>query len=98
MLGAETPTGEFEVMDVCYAGLPEQSTSQAVTNGKGKEPETASENGTWVALVSGMELGGTEDADDLRADLLSEFLTGELAGETVSCIPVPYNLTCSCRY
>lgn len=82
VLGAETPSGEFEVMDVCWAGLPQQSS--AVPNGKGKAADTESAEGTWVALVSGMELGGTEDADDLKADLLSEYLTGELAGDSVS--------------
>ena len=30
--------------------------------------------------------GGTEDADDLKADLLSEYLTGELAGDSVSAL------------
>ena len=69
-------------MDVCWAGLPQQSS--AVPNGKGKAADTESSQGTWVALVSGMELGGTEDADDLKADLLSEYLTGELAGDSVS--------------
>ena len=73
-------------MDVCWAGLPQQSS--AVPNGKGKAADTESSQGTWVALVSGMELGGTEDADDLKADLLSEYLTGELAGDSVS----PYYL------
>ena len=68
-------------MDVCFAGIPPRAAEKS--NGKGKEPERA-EEGPWIALVSGMELGGNEDADDLRADLLAEYLTGELGADSVS--------------
>lgn len=63
---------QFEVLDVCFAGLP----AQAERPLKGKEES----EGQWVALASGLELGGREDADDVRVDLFSEWLTGELAG------------------
>ena len=84
VLGAETPTGEFEVVDVCFAGLPVQL-PRSVTAGKGKGVNgSASSGGSWVALASGLELGGNEQADDLKADLLAEWLTGELGDLEVS--------------
>ena len=71
-LGAETSTGDFEVLEVCYAGLPPQ---------KEQKPET--KEGEWVAIASGLELGGAADADDMRVTLLAEWLLGELGGDEV---------------
>jgi DNA polymerase delta subunit 2 len=72
-LGAETPSGEFEVVDLCFAGAPPQSA----------RPIKTEEEGSWVAIVSGLELGGNADLDDFRADLLAEYLSGELADTEV---------------
>ena len=71
VLGAETPNGEFEVVDMCFAGAPPQKSIKK-------------EEASWVAIVSGLDLGGNADLDDFKADLLAEYLTGELAGADVS--------------
>ncbi|KAK4703707.1 DNA polymerase delta subunit 2, partial [Phenoliferia sp. Uapishka_3] len=69
-LGAETSTGDFEVLEVCYAGLPPQ------------EPRDEEEgDGEWIAIVSGLEMGGGEVAEDMRVNMLAEWLTGELGGD-----------------
>jgi hypothetical protein len=51
VLGMETSSGDFEVIDLCFAGLPDIYTPQASTstNGKGKAK----------AADDGMELDGT---------------------------------------
>lgn len=66
---------QFQVIDVCFAGLPPQP----------ERPlrDKPSEEGKWIALASGLELGGKEDADDVRVDMLAEWLTGELAAQEV---------------
>lgn len=66
---------QFQVLDVCFAGLPEQPERPLKSK--------SSEEGQWIALVSGLELGGREDADDVRVDLLAEWLTGELGSQEV---------------
>ncbi len=70
-LGKETKEGDFEVYELLYAGLPEQPPRKA---------EAKSGEGEWVALLSGLALGGTE-ASELKGALLAEWLTGELGGE-----------------
>lgn len=72
-LGAETPEGDFEVLQVCYAGLPPQPEHKPVT-----------EQGEWVALTSGLEMGGAADAEDMRVTLLAEWLLGDLGLDEVS--------------
>ncbi|GAA6020218.1 hypothetical protein JCM10207_004376 [Rhodosporidiobolus poonsookiae] len=67
-LGAETASGDFEVFEYCYAGMPPQS------------PSTATGDGEWVALASGLEMGNASQVADVRAELLLEWLLGE-AGE-----------------
>jgi DNA polymerase delta subunit 2 len=36
VLGMETSSGDFEVIDLCFAGLPDLYTPSPPTNGKGK--------------------------------------------------------------
>lgn len=67
-LGAETASGDFEVFEMLHAGLPPQP------------PRPASAKGEWVALMSGLQLGGTVEAE-LKAAMLAEWLTGELGSE-----------------
>nr|WRH23603.1 DNA polymerase delta subunit 2 [Naematelia aurantialba] len=95
-LGMETTSGDFEVIDLCFAGLPDRYQSEAGpsngVNGKGKgkamngesEEAEATANGssehTWVALASGLSVGAQEAPADLKAQLLVEWLTGESGG------------------
>lgn len=58
-------SGTFVVEDVCFAGLPPQPPVQKLPEDK------------YVALVSGLSLGGHE-RDPLRVQLLVDFLTGSL--------------------
>lgn len=56
--------------ELLYAGLPPQP----------PKPADASGEGEWVALLSGLSLGGSEAAE-LRGAMLAEWLTGELGDE-----------------
>ncbi|ORY43933.1 DNA polymerase alpha/epsilon subunit B-domain-containing protein [Leucosporidium creatinivorum] len=79
-LGAETPSGDFEVLEFCFAGLPPQAdvkpVSSAQANGKGKE-----EDGEWVALLSGLEMGSGNAEQEARCMMLAEWLSGEVGGD-----------------
>ena len=72
-LGAETPSGDFNVVEFLFAGLPPQP--QRVV------PTSAEE---WVAIVSGLEMGAGSSEQDVHATLLTEWLLGEVGGDTVS--------------
>ncbi|KAJ1344969.1 hypothetical protein BSLG_000484 [Batrachochytrium salamandrivorans] len=66
LLGSENEDGEFQIIDVCYASFhPQPPLSIA-----------GQDEGSWIALVSGLSLGGSDEYD-IRYDLLSDFLTGE---------------------
>ncbi|BGP28569.1 DNA polymerase delta small subunit Cdc1 [Rhodotorula toruloides] len=65
-LGAEMASGDFEVFEYCFAGMPDQPPLNPTT------PE-----GEWVALASGMEMGTASEVADVRSELLSEWLLGE---------------------
>ncbi|KAG8953686.1 hypothetical protein FRC04_001890 [Tulasnella sp. 424] len=88
-LGMETPSGDFEVVDYCFAGLPPQSpfggSSKSDKMDVDEEPSSSS-SGEWVALVSGLEIGLTSgtaaDGEFLETSrqLLIEFLLGEAGG------------------
>ncbi|KAJ3044134.1 hypothetical protein HDV00_003238 [Rhizophlyctis rosea] len=67
-LGCETATGEFEVIDICYAAWePQASVSESQSQDDDK----------YVAFISGLNIGDNS-AFDLRLQLLVDFLTGEL--------------------
>lgn len=72
-LGAETASGDFEVFEYCFAGLPSQPAL-----------EPASPEGEWVAIASGLKMGSAGDAADLRTEMLVEFLLGEAGEEEAS--------------
>ena len=60
--------GVFQVAGVAFAGLPDQSPRPALREDK------------YVALVSGLALGA-EGGEALGAQLLVDYLSGNLGGE-----------------
>ncbi|KAJ3371704.1 hypothetical protein GGF31_002683 [Allomyces arbusculus] len=66
VLGSENAQGGFDVLDLCYAGLP--SLTSPVPEGN---------DGPWVGFVSGFRFGAA-DADLLAAQMLSDYVAGEL--------------------
>ncbi|GAA6014880.1 hypothetical protein JCM11491_002147 [Sporobolomyces phaffii] len=71
-LGAETSSGDFEVFEYLYAGMPDQPRAAATKSDDG---------GEWVALISGLEMGNSGEVGDLRSELLVEWLNGEIGDE-----------------
>lgn len=91
ILGKEVSTGAFEVIDICLPGMADQD--PLPTPGKKKEPthihlhniicikpnlyEIDVKQPKFVALLSGLNIG-SDDQLDMKTQLLSEFLSGEL--------------------
>lgn len=75
VLGAENQSGDFEVVDMSFAGMPPQP-------GTSKDAQMQEES--WLALASGLEFGTNEQAADYRAGLLAEWLIGESGSDEVS--------------
>ncbi|KAK0228301.1 DNA polymerase alpha/epsilon subunit B-domain-containing protein [Armillaria fumosa] len=69
-LGVETPNGEFEVVDLCYPGMPPQPAEDMM------ELDGADE---WIAVVSGLSIG-SPSSPDVSLQMLVEYLTGEEGG------------------
>lgn len=101
VLGTETRAGDFDVADVIFPGLPPpnagpstSSTAKVKTEaGVSSRGSGSAEPGSWVALVSGLEVGdGTGDDETgqdwtvnaLRGEMLAEWLRGEIGDEEVS--------------
>ncbi|WOO81490.1 DNA polymerase delta small subunit [Vanrija pseudolonga] len=93
-LGLETGNGDFEVVDLCFAGLPDLYRPETNGDVKGKakasdamdvDEDSHGTNGTakektWVACVSGLSIGAESTVPDLKAQLLVEWLMGEDGG------------------
>ncbi|KAL7422155.1 DNA polymerase delta small subunit Cdc1 [Cryptotrichosporon argae] len=86
-LGLETGAGDFEVIDLCFAGLSDvyhPQSSAEPGNGKGKgrdmDMDLKEEDKTWVALVSGLSAGSNDTPADMKSQLLVEWLMGESGG------------------
>jgi DNA polymerase delta subunit 2 len=81
-LGTEQADGVFQVVATQYADLPRQprrwEREDAEFTGL-KKTKPKRERSGKLAIVSGLEITGTED-DDLSLDLLLEYLTGEASG------------------
>ncbi|ORY87642.1 DNA polymerase alpha/epsilon subunit B-domain-containing protein [Protomyces lactucae-debilis] len=86
VLGSETSSGEFEVIDIVHADLPpgRQISAQEDVEMTDATPgiggSNARPNDEYVAIVSGLEISGT-DAAPLTLSLLLDFLTGDLLDE-----------------
>ncbi|THG94729.1 hypothetical protein EW026_g6796 [Hermanssonia centrifuga] len=83
-LGIETNNGDFEVVDICFAGMAPQPNA-ALANIKDEEnmdvDDAAGLSGSdeWIALVSGFDVGAPSPSD-AQLQLLSEYLAGEAGG------------------
>ena len=91
-LGFETPSGEFEVKDVCFAGMAPmmyksfKSDTDAM-DVDGKPFSTlilfihgrvdSNHQDEWIAVVSGLQFG---ENPDFRIQMLLDYLTGEGGG------------------
>ncbi|KAF7791237.1 hypothetical protein EIP86_002251 [Pleurotus ostreatoroseus] len=86
-LGIETNNGDFEVVDVCFAGMPPQNNATEAESSTAEEsmdvddPPSfgASDQDEWIGLISGLEVG-SESASDAQLQMLTEYLTGEACG------------------
>lgn len=79
VLGTENANGDFEVLDVHIPDLPKQPKRWE----RDEEEDTkmdVDQPRKKIALISGLEISGTE-ADTLSLSLLSEFLLGEALDE-----------------
>ncbi|KAG2183722.1 hypothetical protein INT43_006733 [Umbelopsis isabellina] len=74
-LGKENAYGEFEVVDICTPGLPDPNPSPRM--------EIDTPDNKYVALLSGLHFG-SDGESRLRAQMLLEYLTGELGDQEVA--------------
>ncbi|CAO3632074.1 unnamed protein product [Cunninghamella blakesleeana] len=70
LLGKESSSGAFEVLDICYAGIPPQATLPI--------KDQPSNDDKYVAILSGLNIGLEKSDMGLKNQLLTEYLTGEL--------------------
>ncbi|KAJ7694131.1 DNA polymerase alpha/epsilon subunit B-domain-containing protein [Mycena rosella] len=76
-LGMETPTGEFEVVDICYAEMAPQPRSNVEEEKMEVDADPQADG--WIAVVSGLDIG-SPSAADAQTQMLVEYLTGEEGG------------------
>ena len=79
VLGTENANGDFEVLDMHIADLapqPKRWHRDDEEEEDGMEIDRPAQPGKKIAIVSGLDISGTE-ADTLCLSLLSEFLLGE---------------------
>ncbi|KAG6869024.1 hypothetical protein C0993_005683 [Termitomyces sp. T159_Od127] len=75
-LGAETPEGDFEVVDLCYPGMAPQESAEDVRMDVDADSVDSDE---WIAVVSGLGVG-SPNAPDAQIQMLVEYLAGEEGG------------------
>ncbi|KAF8162965.1 DNA polymerase alpha/epsilon subunit B-domain-containing protein [Crassisporium funariophilum] len=81
-LGMETPGGEFEVVDLCYAGLAPQSSDTGKSDEDKMDVDDQADatvpdpSDEWIALISGLDIGSISPSD-AQIQMLVEYLTGE---------------------
>lgn len=79
-LGMETPTGDFEVVDICTAGLATFAEEDILgPDSMDVDINSSSTQDEYVAVVSGLSIGSPSPAD-AQIQMLVEFLTGEVGG------------------
>lgn len=73
------------------------TTASTSKDAQSKDVEMNSEGkneGEWIALLSGLEMGGGSDEVDLRIQLMAEWLVGELGDEDVRSLPFSFHIPC----
>ncbi|KAF9483771.1 hypothetical protein BDN70DRAFT_262218 [Pholiota conissans] len=75
-LGMETPTGEFEVIDLCYPEMAPQLIEADATEDKMDVDVPDESADEWIAVVSGLDVGSASPSD-VQIQLLTEYLVGE---------------------
>ncbi|KAH7930878.1 hypothetical protein BV22DRAFT_999682 [Leucogyrophana mollusca] len=78
-LGVETPNGEFEVIDLCTAGLAPFAEGNAEADAMDVDGHPSSSTDEHIAVVSGLSIGASSPAD-AQIQMLVEFLAGEVGG------------------
>ncbi|KAG6844488.1 hypothetical protein H0H87_006562 [Tephrocybe sp. NHM501043] len=78
-LGAETPNGDFEVVDLCYPGMAPPATSGKTHEDSMDVDEDNTSSDNWIAVVSGLNIGAPSPPD-AQIQMLVEYLTGEEGG------------------
>ncbi|KAM6500832.1 DNA polymerase alpha/epsilon subunit B domain containing protein [Amanita muscaria] len=79
-LGMETPVGDFEVADFCFADMaPQVSQDDIPCDDMDVDPDGLNPRDEWIAVVSGLDIG-SPTIDDAKTQMMVEYLTGE-AGE-----------------
>ncbi|KAL7411855.1 putative DNA polymerase delta, small subunit [Mrakia frigida] len=90
VLGYETKQGDFEVVDLCFGGIPPHAEPSSVASSSKQKLDdmevdddaTSSDPGSWVAVLSGLDItGAPEQASDMRTTMMVEWLTGELGSD-----------------
>ncbi|KAG0227382.1 hypothetical protein BGW42_002972 [Actinomortierella wolfii] len=79
ILGTEDKNGDFEVVDICYAGQGPQEEIKSMETGKILYQLMQYEPDKYVAFVCGLGIGSNQGRT-LEQDLMLEYLTGELGG------------------
>ncbi|KAH9064318.1 DNA polymerase alpha/epsilon subunit B-domain-containing protein [Lactarius vividus] len=76
VLGADTGNGEFEVVDLCFAGMAPQAGED---DGMDIEDTSLCSDGStrneYIAFISGLDIGSTS-ASEAQTQVLTEYLTG----------------------
>lgn len=77
-VGEETITGEFIVSDIVYPSFASASAPERPLSSQ----TAAEEDGSWIAFVSGLNLG-KDSGMDMGLQLLIDFLSGEVGSPEV---------------
>ncbi|KAJ8579832.1 hypothetical protein M405DRAFT_802452, partial [Rhizopogon salebrosus TDB-379] len=81
-LGIETPSGDFEVVDLCTAGLASFAEEEVMGSDDmdvDMEYVSSPAQDEYVAVISGLSIGSASSAD-AQIQMLVEYLTGEAGG------------------
>ncbi|KAG1756254.1 DNA polymerase alpha/epsilon subunit B-domain-containing protein [Suillus paluster] len=79
-LGMETSTGDFEVVDICTAGLASFAEEEILgSDAMDMDVDSPSTQDEYVAVISGLSIGSSSPAD-AQIQMLVEYLTGEAGG------------------
>ncbi|KAG8217429.1 DNA polymerase alpha/epsilon subunit B-domain-containing protein, partial [Butyriboletus roseoflavus] len=79
VLGMETPSGEFEVIDTCFADLAPFAEQHNTGNDSMDVDSSTAQLDEYLAVVSGLSIG-TESQADAQIQMLVEYLSGEVGG------------------